>query len=297
MKIVANSLSIDVEVTEPSQPNGQAVLLIMGLGMQRVAWPDVFVQAIAQAGYRVITHDNRDIGLSDGFEAAGVPNLGYAVLRAKLGFPLKPAYTLADMARDSLGVLDGLKIERAHVLGVSMGGMIAQRVALAAPERVLSLTSVMSTTGAKRLPRPKPEVLRMMLSKPQANDTEGLVRHYVKFFECIGSPGFPNDPTLVAERIRRGLQRAYRPTGTLRQLLAIAADQNRWRELAHLKKPTLVVHGLSDPLVPDACGKDTAARIPGARFVGIEGMGHDLPPGVCARLASECLPFWNQHDA
>jgi pimeloyl-ACP methyl ester carboxylesterase len=295
MKLKANGLNIDVAVTEPAQPNGQTVLLIMGLGMQRIAWPDAFVQSVADAGYRVVTHDNRDIGLSDGFEAAGTPNIAWAVLRAKLGFPVKPTYTLADMARDSIGVLDALGIERAHALGVSMGGMIAQRLAIDAPQRLVSMTSVMSTSGAPRLPKPQPQVVRKLLSKPDGKDTEALVRHYVSFFKLIGSPSFPMDEAATAERIRRGVERSFRPTGTIRQLMAIAADRDRWRELAHVKTPTLVVHGSADPLVPMGCGKDTAARIPGARFVGVEGMGHDLPSGVCTRLLAESLPFWSQH--
>jgi pimeloyl-ACP methyl ester carboxylesterase len=299
MKLVANGLSIDTEVFEakPSKRSPQTVLLLMGLGMQRVAWPTPLIEAICAAGYRVITHDNRDIGLSDGFEDAGLPNMAWAVLRARLGWPLRPAYTLSDMARDSLGVLDALGIERAHVLGVSMGGMIAQRLAITAPQRITSLTSVMSTSGAPRLPGPRRDVLHALLRRPPNLETETLVAHYTDLFARIGSPGFPNEPGVVAARVRAGLQRAVRPTGSQRQLLAIAADQSRWRELGAIRTPTLVVHGRADVLVPEACGQDTARRIPGARYVGIDGMGHDLAPGVCEALLTHSLPFWSAHDA
>lgn len=290
MKIKANGIDIEVEDTGGKRP---AVLLIMGLGMQLVAWPEQLVDALAAAGYRVVRHDNRDIGLSQHFDHLGAPNIVWAALKRKLGFRLKAPYSLQDMAADALGVLDALNIAQAHIIGVSMGGMIAQRVALAAPRRVLSLTSIMSSSGARGLPQARPEVMRAMLSRPSGKAPEDVAAHYVKLFKVIGSPAFPIPESEMRERILLGMRRSFHPVGTLRQMLAIAADDTRADELARVQSPTLVLHGKADPLVPYPCGEDTARRIPGARLVGIEGMGHDLPPGVVERLLQPLLPHLN----
>ncbi|MBT9506211.1 alpha/beta fold hydrolase [Rhodoferax sp.] len=292
MKIRANNIDIEVEDSGPGTPGPArpVVLLIMGLGMQLVAWPPQLVQALVDAGYRVIRHDNRDIGLSQHFDALGKPNILLAVLKQKLGFTPRAPYTLSDMAADSLGVLDALGIDKAHVVGVSMGGMIAQRVALAAPKRILSLTSVMSTSGARDLPKASPHVMRAMLRRPVNNSPQAVVDHYVKLFKVIGSPAFPVPEPEVRERILVGIKRSFHPVGTLRQMLAIASDISRAAQLTRLSLPTLVLHGKADPLVPYACGEDTARRIPGAKLVGIEGMGHDLPPGVVERLLEPLIP-------
>jgi pimeloyl-ACP methyl ester carboxylesterase len=282
MKIRANGIQVEVEVS--GDPAAPAVLLIMGLGMQLIAWPPAFVQALEDAGFRVVRFDNRDIGLSQHFDHLGVPNLLWASLKHRLGLPIRAPYTVHDMAADSLGVLDALGIEKAHVVGVSMGGMIAQRVALAAPQRVLSLASIMSSSGARELPGPHPRVLKALLSRPQRPGEEGIVDHYIKLFKVIGSPAFPMDDAALRERILLGTRRSFHPAGTVRQMVAIAADNTRAAELAQLKMPVLVMHGKDDPLVPFACGQDTARRIPGAKMHGIEGMGHDLPPGVVERL-------------
>jgi pimeloyl-ACP methyl ester carboxylesterase len=287
MKIKANGIDIEVEDTGG---NGPAVLLIMGLGMQLVAWPAQLVDALVAAGYRVVRHDNRDIGLSQHFDHLGAPNIVWAALKRKLGFRLKAPYSLQDMAADALGVLDALNIPQAHIVGVSMGGMIAQRVALAAPRRVLSLTSIMSSSGARGLPEARPEVMRAMLSRPSGKALEDVAAHYVKLFKVIGSPAFPIPENEMRERILLGMRRSFHPVGTLRQMLAIAADGTRADELARVQSPTLVLHGKADPLVPYPCGEDTARRIPGARLVGIEGMGHDLPPGVVDRLLQPLIP-------
>lgn len=282
MKIRANGIQVEVEVS--GDPAAPAVLLIMGLGMQLIAWPPAFVQALEDAGFRVVRFDNRDIGLSQHFDHLGTPNLLWASFKHRLGLPIRAPYTVQDMAADSLGVLDALGIEKAHVVGVSMGGMIAQRVALAAPQRVLSLASIMSSSGARELPGPHPRVLKALLSRPQRPGEEGIVDHYIKLFKVIGSPAFPMDDAALRERILLGTRRSFHPAGTVRQMVAIAADNTRAAELAQLKMPVLVMHGKDDPLVPFACGQDTARRIPGAKMHGIEGMGHDLPPGVVERL-------------
>ena len=288
MKIKANGIQIEVEDTGPGL-NAQgaerpAVLLVMGLGMQLIAWPDAFVQGLVDAGYRVIRHDNRDIGLSQHFDHLGRPNLVWATIKHRMGWAIKPPYTLRDMANDALGVLDALKVQQAHIVGVSMGGMIAQRVALAAPGRVLSLTSIMSSSGARGLPQARPEVVGALIGRPKSTSVQDITDFYVKLFRLIGSPGFPVDEVLVRERIALGIRRSYHPVGTSRQTMAIAGDASRADELKNIKAPTLVLHGRADALVPYANGEDTARRIAGAQMVGIEGMGHDLPPGVVDRL-------------
>jgi pimeloyl-ACP methyl ester carboxylesterase len=288
MKIEANNVAIEVEDTGGT---GTPVLLIMGLGMQLVAWPPQMVDALVQAGYRVIRFDNRDIGLSQKFEHLGKPNLLWAGLKHRMGWTIKPPYTLHDMAQDSLGVLDALGIAQAHIIGASMGGMIAQRVALQAPQRVLSLNSIMSSSGARELPPAQPQVMRALFKRPASADLDAVVNHYVNLLGIIGSPGFAIDPVLLRERLTASIQRSYYPPGTMRQMVAIAADTGRAQELASLRSPTLVLHGHADPLVPFAHGQDTARRISGARLVGIEGMGHDLAPGVVARLLQEIIPF------
>ena len=296
MKIRANNIAIEVEDTGtlPLGNNGQArpvVLLIMGLGMQLVAWPAALVLALVDAGYRVVRHDNRDIGKSQHFDNLGNPNLIWSSLKHKLGLSITPPYSLHDMALDAVGVLDALKIDSAHIVGVSMGGMIAQRVAIAAPNRVLSLTSIMSSSGARGLPQAQSKVLGALLSRPKSNSESDVADHYVKLFKVIGSPGFPIDATESRERILDGIRRSFHPAGTLRQMVAIAADAKRPAELAKITCPTLVIHGKDDPLVPYANGVDTAKRIKGANLVGIEGMGHDLPPGVVTRITLLLLPF------
>jgi pimeloyl-ACP methyl ester carboxylesterase len=267
------------------------VLLIMGLGMQLVAWPPALVLALMEAGYRVVRHDNRDIGKSQKFDNLGNPNLIWTSLKHKLGLSITPPYSLQDMALDAIGVLDALNIDQAHIVGVSMGGMIAQRVAIAAPNRVLSLTSIMSSSGARGLPQAQSKVLGTLLSRPKSNSESDVADHYVKLFKVIGSPGFPIDAAESRERILEGIRRSFHPAGTLRQMVAIAADAKRPAELAKITCPTLVIHGKDDPLVPYANGVDTANRIKGAHLVGIEGMGHDLPPGVVSRITSLLLPF------
>lgn len=299
MKIRANNIDIEVEDTGdlPLGLDGQArpvVFLIMGLGMQLVAWPPSLVQALVDAGYRVIRHDNRDIGLSQHFDNLGKPNLIWAGLKHKLGLSITPLYSLHDMALDAVGVLDALNIPKAHIVGVSMGGMIAQRVAIAAPSRVLSLTSIMSSSGARDLPQAKPKVIRVLFSRPKSNAHDVVADYYVNFFKVIGSPGFADDPIETRERILTGLKRSYHPEGTLRQMLAIAADAKRHHDLAKITCPTLVIHGKHDPLVPYGNGVDTAKRMKGAQLVGIDGMGHDLPPGVVTHLIDNMLPFFTK---
>jgi pimeloyl-ACP methyl ester carboxylesterase len=258
--------------------------------MQLVAWPDAFVDTLVDAGYRVVRFDNRDIGLSQHFDELGVPNLMWESLKHRIGMAVRAPYTVQDMAADTLGVMDALRIDKAHIVGVSMGGMVAQRVALAAPERTLSLTSIMSSSGARYLPGPKPQVLQALLHRPAGSDEKAVVDHFVQLFRIIGSPGFPMDEEDFRRRIVAAMRRSNHPAGTWRQITAVGADTRRADELPRIKSPTLVLHGRADPLVPVACGHDTARRIVGAKFHVIDGMGHDLVPGVVQRLLAPLVP-------
>jgi pimeloyl-ACP methyl ester carboxylesterase len=296
MQVKANGINIEVEDTgaDDSQASRPVVVLIMGLGMQLVAWPMQLVQGLVDAGYRVVRHDNRDVGLSQQLDELGTPNVVWASIKLKLGFLPRAPYSVRDIAKDTLGVMDALGIARAHIVGASMGGMVAQRVAIEAPERTLSLTSIMSTSGARRLPEASPKVIRALLGRPSGTGEQALVAHYIKLFKVIGSPGFPTPDDVMRERILLMIRRSTYRAGTLRQLVAIAADTGkRADELARITSPTLVLHGKADPLVPYPCGEDTARRIAGAKLVGIEGMGHDLPAGVIDQLLPNLLTHFN----
>lgn len=293
MQIRANGIDIEVEDSGPGTGAPRpAVLLIMGLGMQLVAWPPGLVRALVDAGYRVIRHDNRDIGLSQPLDHLGPPNLVWTMIKYKLRASIRPPYSLADMAQDALGVLDALGVPQAHVVGVSMGGMIAQRMAIAAPQRLLSLTSIMSSSGARGLPEATPQVRRVLLRSPASSELEDIVAHYVHLYRTIGSPAFPIPERELRHRIEASIRRSFRPVGTMRQMVAVVADtHHRAQALASVRLPALVLHGRADPLVPFACGEDTARRIHGAQLVGIDGMGHDLAPGVVERLLPPMLQF------
>ncbi len=292
MKVIANGLNLEVEdsAASASARSRPAVLLIMGLGMQLIAWPPELVRGLVDAGFRVVRFDNRDSGLSQRLDALGTPNLLWQGLKYRLGLRIAPPYTLQDMAQDGLGVLDALGIEQAHVVGVSMGGMVAQWLALLAPARVLSLSSVMSSSGARGLPGPTPEASRALLSRPAGSGQAAVIEHAVKLFKIIGSPGFPMADADLRARVTAATQRSYQPRGIARQMVAIVADTGRADHLADVTAPTLVVHGKADSLVPFACGKDTARRIPAARLVGIDGMGHDLAPVVVKHLLAVLIP-------
>jgi len=291
--VASNGLSLDVEVH--GDPAAPPLLLVMGLGMPAALWPDEFVAALVQAGFRVVTFDNRDCGGSTRLEGVPTPDVRRAILRSLLRRRVTGPYRLEDMAADTVGLLDALGIERAHVVGASMGGMIGQVTAALHPARVLSLTSIMSNTGnpARRYAFGKWKALRAITRPPPPpDDYAAVVEHLTWVFNVIGSPGFRQDLPLlkpVMERVaRRGLYRA----GTERQLLAILSTGDRRALLAGITAPTLVLHGADDPLVPPAAGQETAAYIPGAQFELVTGMGHDFPPSLMTqlvvRIAAHC---------
>ncbi len=265
-----------------------AILLIQGLGMPAAMWPDVFVETLVDEGYRVVTFDNRDCGGSSRMAEAGVPNVARAMTRALLRRPVTAPYNLDDMAEDARVVLDAAGIERAHVVGVSMGGMIAQVFAATYPQRARTLTSIMSTTGN---PRPsialgKARALRALLQRPPSNPTiDQAVDHLLFVFGVIGSPGFQQQAAQLRPHFERVARRGLYPAGTSRQLAAILASGDRRERLHGITAPTLVIHGADDPLVRLAGGRDTAANIRGARLKIIPGMGHDFPPALMAGIA------------
>lgn len=273
----ATANGIDITYEDKGPKDAPPILLVMGLGGQLTLWPDEFVDALVAHGFRVIRYDNRDVGLSTRFDAAGVPNLKWMFVKAALRLPVSSAYTLADMAADGMALLDHLGIDRAHIVGASMGGMIVQHMAARYPERVLSLTSIMSTTGNPRLPRAQKEAMRVLANRPMSGDAEAMIAYSVNAARVIGSPGYPAEEERLQRRVRGDYERGWYPQGVARQMAAIVADGDRRAMLKDIKAPTLVIHGEADPLVPIEGGRDTAAHIAGARLLTIPGMGHDLP--------------------
>lgn len=282
MQISANGLGIEVD--DQGLPGGEPLLLIMGLGMQLTGWPDEMVQMLVSRGFRVIRMDNRDVGLSQGFDHLGMPNLALSGMRYAFHLPVKSAYGIADMAADALGVLDALGLPRAHVCGASMGGMIAQHLAAKHPQRMKSLTLMMTTTGSRRLPQPGLRVRRALLSRPASNDVAAVAAHLRKLLGVIGSPGYPSDAESLQRRLEANVRRAYRPAGTARQIVAVVADADRSALLPLIQAPTRIIHGEADPLIPVPAGRDLVRRIDGAVGDFVTGMGHDLPMQLLPRF-------------
>ena len=280
----ANSLTIEYD--EFGDRSAPAILLIMGLGTQMTAWPESFCRGLAGRGFRVIRFDNRDVGLSEKFDGAKVPGLVRWRLMHMLGIKLRPPYTLADMADDAAGVLDSLSIARAHLVGISMGGMIAQIMAATRPDRVRSLTSLASTSGAPGLPGPDVELARHMFSRPRKATREYLIDHTVKTWRMIGSPAFPVSDEERHRKASEALDRSFYPEGYRRHLAAILGSAGRTGLLSRIEAPTLVIHGDSDRLIPPECGRDTARRIPGSQLEIIAGLGHDLPESFMPQLTA-----------
>ena len=276
--------SLNIEYDEFGDRTAPAILLIMGLGTQMTAWPESLCHGLAECGFRVIRFDNRDVGLSDKFDGVKVPGLVRWKLMHMLGIKVRPPYTLADMADDGFGLLDALGVERAHLVGISMGGMIAQIMAGTRPERVRSLTSLASTSGAHGLPGPDAQLARHMFTRPRKASREYLIDHTVKTWRMIGSPAYPVSDEERHSKASAALDRSFYPQGYRRHLAAILGSASRIGLLGRIGTPTLVIHGDCDRLIPLECGRDTARRIPGSRLEIITGLGHDLPESFMPQL-------------
>lgn len=292
--VTANGTLIEYEsFGDPAHP---PVLLIMGLGLNLLAWPEALVRHLVEGGHRVILFDNRDAGLSQSFDHLGVPNVVWMYLRHKLGLPVTPVYTLDDMAGDAVGLLDALAIPRAHVVGASMGGMIAQNLTAKYPGRVASLTSIMSTTGNRKVMKPRLRALKVLLAPPAPRNRLDLAAKRLAFLmRTIGSTTHPPDAHELLALCERHVQRAYRPAGMARQLVAVGAADDRSALVRGISRPTLVLHGDEDPLLPPPCAHDTAAKIPGARLTFIRGMGHDFPKPLLREMADHLLGHFRAH--
>lgn len=283
-QITANGIQIEYEVHgDPANP---PLLLVMGLGAQLTLWPIELVEALVARGYYVIRHDNRDIGLSQKFKEHGIPNFRRVALLRMLGLRPRTPYTLSDMAADAAALLGALGIEKAHVVGASMGGMIVQLMAVNHPDKLLSMTSIMSTTGSRRVPPAKPEAMKALLNRaPPGATLDQVLPIGLHVSRAIGSPAYPATEERLRANIARDFNRSFFPEGAARQIAAIVADGDRRKRLAKVATPTLVIHGVDDPLVPVEGGRDTAASIPGAKLLEIPGMGHDLPLELVDEIA------------
>jgi len=283
----ANKISIEYETFgDPSSP---PILLIIGLGAQLIYWDEEFCGQLAETGLYVIRFDNRDAGLSTKFDEAGVPDVMDIIRKLMSGQKVTPPYTIEDMAADAVGLLDALKIDKAHICGMSMGGMIAQSLAIHYPQRVLSLTSIYSTTGNPHLPQPKPEVMGLLLTPPP-QEREPFIRFNLDLFRALTGPRFGFDEAWVRNLMAREYDRAFYPQGVARQLVAILTQKNRKTALQGVRVPTLIIHGDADPLVSVEAGRDTAKAVLGAELKIIEGMGHDLPHGEAwAQIAKDII--------
>ena len=294
--VEANGLTIEVE--QHGDASHPAVLLVMGLATQLVHWPPEFIETLVSAGYRVITFDNRDIGLSEKLESKSAPSPALSMLTGAAGFGwLLAPYDLTDMAADTAGVLDALDIDRAHVVGVSMGGMISQVLAGNYHKRVASLTTIMSSTNARSLPRADPAVVKEIVATRSRNlENDELVDRMVGLWQMIGTPEGGRSPDHIRDLVARSIARCNYPAGVRRQIAAIVASGSLRRWARQIKAPTLVVHGKEDRLTPYQGSVDIAATIPGARLDIVEGMGHDLPPKYMRRITRTIVEHMNSAE-
>ncbi len=283
---IANANGLTFEYETHGNPENQTVLLIMGLGAQLTSWPMGLIQQIVDSGYHVVRFDNRDIGLSSKFDNSRIPNPRKVVLQSVLGFRPNIPYTLMDMARDTIGILDALNIEKAHLVGVSMGGMISQLIAGHFPERVLTLTSIMSTTGNRFLPQPTRRARKALLTPhPNASRPQAVVERNMKVLQTLqGSKHFYN-PEVLRASVTNNFNRSHYPSGSGRQLVAAIASPDRRKLLSSIELPTAVIHGDEDPLVRVECGIDTAKHLPNSELHIVKGMGHGLPDTVIPQVA------------
>ena len=273
---------IEIAYQEIGEEDAEPLLLIMGLGTQMLGWDQDFCLMLAERGFRAIRFDNRDIGRSTKFEAAGIPRSADLLIGRRSTAP----YLLSDMALDTTSLMDHLEIENAHLVGASMGGMIAQTMAIKTPSRVRSLVSMLSTTGNRLVGRPELKTFGTLLAHPPSG-RESAIEQALKTFRIIGSPGYPLDEQRLREIVGDSYDRGHSRAGVLRQLHAITASGDRTRELRKLRLPATVIHGEKDPLINPSGARATARAIPGARLRIFEGMGHDLPRALWGEFAEE----------
>ncbi|MFK8042351.1 alpha/beta fold hydrolase [Congregibacter sp.] len=283
--INVNDISIEYETH--GNPDNPTVMLIMGLGTQLTGWPPAFCDSLVEHGYHVLRFDNRDIGLSSRLDHQRMPNIPRLVILKMLKMPAPAPYTLDDMAEDAIGLLDALDIQQAHIVGASMGGMIAQLVAAHYPERTLSLTSIMSTTGHRSLPRADRDATKALLLKPDdPNDPASIIERNVRVRKALQSRTHPKDDDEIrqtaADAVNRG---GYYPEGVARQLAAIIVAKDRRKLLRTVEAPSLVIHGEEDTLVKVECGVDTAKHLNDSELRILPGMAHDLPTPLLQEIA------------
>lgn len=282
----ANANSIRIEYEEFGEPGNPPIVLIMGFAAQMLVWPDAFCQALADRSFHVIRFDNRDAGLSTHLDGVRAPGMKRSMLASIFGIRLTVPYTLDDMALDTVGLLDELGIERAHLVGASMGGMIAQLLAANHAQRVRSLTSIMSTSGNRRLPGPRMRVLKHVLTRHRKNMLpDEMIRYLTDFWELIASPAYPTPHEEIARKVTMWVYRNSDPAANIRQFAAMAENGDRTELLRTVRRPALIIHGTEDPLIPVECGRHTAECIRDAELHTVDGMGHDLPEQVIPQLA------------
>lgn len=280
---VAKVNSVDIVYDTFGNPDNPVILLIMGLGCQMIDWREEFCSQLAIRGFWTIRFDNRDVGLSTKLDEIGTPNIHALMTALSEGRPVQSPYSLLDMTNDTVGLLDFLGIESAHVVGLSMGGRIAQLMAIHNPSRLISLTSIMSSTGESDLPPATPEAHELLTDRAPL-DREGYIEYYLEHWHVLRGPDYPIDEDLAREHAGRRFDRGIHPHGFARQYAAILALKGTREALKSVTVPTLVIHGDADPLVPVECGIDTADSIPGAKRLIIKGMGHDWPPSLWPQM-------------
>ncbi|MBT5155804.1 MAG: alpha/beta fold hydrolase [Gammaproteobacteria bacterium] len=293
-RIKANNLTIEFETF--GEPDAKPLLLVMGLGAQMIAWDENFCQQLADAGHFVIRYDNRDVGLSTYFDDHGVPDFKELAVELMTKGSVEVPYTLDDMAMDGISLLDELGIEQAHICGASLGGMIVQAMAINHGNRILSMTSIMSTTGNPDLPPAHPEAMEALTSE-RADDPQHAMNRAVEVSKIIGSTGFERDEERIRTKALESYDRAYYPDGVTRQMAAVMAHGDRRPGLNQLQLPCLVIHGDIDPLVPVTGAHDTHQNVPGAELMIIEGMGHDMPKGAWHQIVEGITSLTHQANA
>lgn len=289
---IINTNNIKIAYESFGSINNETILLIQGTGVQLTGWPVELCEQLAEKGYHVIRFDNRDVGLSSKLDSLGMPD--WANIIPKIGtcdMDYLP-YSLIDMATDAVGLLDELNIEKAHIVGVSMGGAIAQLIAINFPDKTRSLTSIMASSGNPQAQKGNPEVLQIMATPPpMTDDVETLTNYFLKIYKAIGSPDYPTDDTILKDRAKKSIQRSWNPSGFARQAAAVIIGDNcdRRQQLKDIKIPVIVIHGDADPVVNVEAGKEVANTVPNSKLVIIPGMGHDLPDAIIPEIIEGIL--------